>query len=132
MSIGKSGIIKPSIPISLHFLQKSSTPNWKIGLKYPMIIKGILIWFLISLSCSNKIFVDIPLSNAIFELICIVSPSAKGSLNGKPISIISTPAETKFLIISIVLFNSGNPAVKYIDKILSFSLRVLLILFIIY
>ena len=50
ISAGRSGIIKPSIPTSLHFLQNSSTPNCNIGLKYPMIIKGISMLSLILIS----------------------------------------------------------------------------------
>jgi hypothetical protein len=42
----------------------------------------------------------------------MTGPSANGSEKGKPISIKSTPAFSRFLTISSVSFNVGYPAVK--------------------
>ena len=85
--------------------------------------------FLMFLSWSNSFSVVMPLRRARVELFCIVGPSAKGSLKGKPISTMSTPLSCKAQTMGSVSSNSGCPAEKYMDsnlcsfwKVLSISL----------
>ena len=54
---------------------------------------------------------DIPLDKAISLAFCIIGPSACGSENGIPISIISAPPSIACRTRSSVLSLLGNPAV---------------------
>ena len=72
------------------------------------------------------------LSEAVAAL-CITGPSAIGSLNGIPTSIISMPLRSSDVITSAQFLVFGWPAQKYIESMFCFLLaNSLLILFISY
>lgn len=98
-----------------------------------MMMSGMVTSLRIPSSCSKSFLTLIPPLRERVDAAWITGPSARGSLNGMPISIMSTPLRWSERMTSAVQEGVGSPAQKYIERIsLVFVLNKLSIRFIMF
>ena len=115
-----SGKINPSIPTS--FAREMNF--WYVWLYkifvYVIKTNGISASLRIFFTIEKKSSILVPLFNDSVLAICIVGPSAIGSENGNPSSIMSVPPLINPLTAANVAFSDGYPAIIYEIKAASF------------
>ena len=82
-----------------------------------MMMSGMVTSLRIPSSCSKSFLTLIPPLRERVDAAWITGPSARGSLNGMPISIMSTPLRWSERMTSAVQEGVGSPAQKYIERI---------------
>ena len=110
-SYGISGTITPSIPYSRHKEKNFSVPYTNIVLRYIMRRRGLSVFVLIFLTVSKILSSVVPLLSERRDAFWIVTPSAIGSENGTPSSIMSAPRSNISSTVFSVVSRSGSPAV---------------------